>query len=210
VPCLPHEAVHVKVFFMSIKTARDMAPNIDLRPQLQPITYEQAMLIPPGEGLQRSGLVRPFAIEPLAGEPHILGLTEGDVTVWQPVARLPGILDVIGGDSIIFAYLNREKEEMHRIGQPLGVWRGVHEDNARQDPAWYLIVKDMARQNPSTRVITPLAEPAVTYVSLDCFPNGPNGDASDPAFRKMHHLPSLESRFNLAFMQQFVRLITRR
>jgi hypothetical protein len=184
-------SIYVKVFFMTIE-AGSLGPNADPLLLYPSISYEEALLVSPEEGLQQSGMVRPFAVEP-PGERvlYMAGLNVYGGVVEQPVANLPGIVDVIG-DSIVFSYLHKAKESQQRVGRLLGIWRGVHDGHIGQDTAWYLIVEDMARRSPSTGIITSAGLPTIKYFSLDCFRGGPNGNAADPVFRRIHNLPYIE------------------
>jgi hypothetical protein len=175
---------------MTFETSDATEPRFDFPPDYPPITYEQAVALPPEEGLHGFGGLRPYAIRTTERGPVMAGLDRDGQVVERVLGDMPGIVDVIG-EHVVFAYAHRAVEPRRRIVKPLGVWRGVHESHTGQAPAWYLIAEDRGRQDPKSGLITAVDGVVIKYFSLACFRRGPVGDAADPQFRVSQGLPRL-------------------
>jgi hypothetical protein len=176
------------VFVMTFEISAGIGRDFDFPPDYPPTSYEQAVELPPEEGLHGFGDLRPYAIRDTERGAVITGLDRDGQVVERVLGDMPGIVEAIG-EHVGFAYAHRALEPRRRIVKPLGVWRGIHGGHTGQAPAWYLIAEDRARQDPTTGIVTAIDEPSVKYFSLTCFQGGPVGDAADPDFRVSQGLP---------------------
>jgi hypothetical protein len=174
---------------MTFEALSGSGPRFDFPPTYPPISYGEATEIPPEEGLQAFGGMRPYAINDTELGATIIGLDGDGQVVERVLGDMSGIIESIGAH-VVFGYAHKTMEPSQRVVKPLGIWRGVHEGHTGQAPTWYLIAEDRARKNPTTGIITAV-DSAIKYFSFACLQRGPIGDAANPDFRASQGLPAI-------------------